>query len=140
LTIIYYSVNNRLKFYKIVISLCLLRLCILRLLWCSVCFLRAILSWCPQTWLVHIVYNIFSLNISSIYILTMQTTTETREYKWYSIHSTSLCVLCHMSQAVRDFDLSTLFTTFFLWTSPPFIFKHFDNCRIIRNCFYSQIM
>jgi len=29
----------------------------------------AILSWCPQTWHVYIVYNILSLNITSIYII-----------------------------------------------------------------------
>jgi len=29
---------------------------------------RAILSWCPLTWHVYIVYTILSLNISSIYI------------------------------------------------------------------------
>ena len=31
-------------------------------------FVRAILSWWPQTWHIYIVYNILSLNISSIYI------------------------------------------------------------------------
>jgi len=40
--------------------------------WCStfcVFFcVRAILSWCPLTWHVYIVYNILSLNISSTYI------------------------------------------------------------------------
>ena len=38
---------------------------------CSVCwfFVRTILSWCPLTWHIYIVYNILSLNISSIYII-----------------------------------------------------------------------
>ena len=31
-------------------------------------FVRAILSWCPSTWPVDIVYNNFSFNISFIYI------------------------------------------------------------------------
>ena len=56
------------KTQKIVISLCMLRLCILRVCDVLCVFVRAILSWCPLTWLVHIVYNMFSLNISSIYI------------------------------------------------------------------------
>ena len=46
--------------------------------WCSACFVLlcvfdfawAILSWCPYTWHVYIVYNILSLNITSIYIIT----------------------------------------------------------------------
>ena len=32
-------------------------------------FVRAILSWCPYTWHIYIVYNILCLNISSIYIV-----------------------------------------------------------------------
>ena len=36
-------------------------------LFCVIFCIRAILSWCPSTWHVYIVYNIFSLNISSIY-------------------------------------------------------------------------
>jgi len=33
-----------------------------------VVFVRAILSWCPWTWHVYIVYNSLSLNIPSIYV------------------------------------------------------------------------
>jgi len=43
--------------------LCLLWFCIPRVLWCSV-----FLSWYPYTLLVHFVYNILSLNTSTIYI------------------------------------------------------------------------
>ena len=35
---------------------------------CVLVFVRAILSWCPLTWHIYIVYNILSLNISLIYI------------------------------------------------------------------------
>jgi len=53
-----------------VFSKCLLRHGVLRVLCRSVCwfFVRAILSWCPKTWHIHIVYNILSLNIFIIYI------------------------------------------------------------------------
>jgi len=51
---------------------CLLRLgvlCVCVLL-CVFVFVPAILSWCPWTWHVYIVYIILSLNGSSIYIYT----------------------------------------------------------------------
>jgi len=55
-------------FEKIVYSECLLHLVVLLVL--------AILSWCPLTWPVYIVCNIFSLlNISSIYINQVSGTT-----------------------------------------------------------------
>jgi len=38
------------------------------MLFCILVSERAILSWCPKTWHNYIVYNILSLNISSIYI------------------------------------------------------------------------
>ena len=51
-------------------SKCLLRLRVLRVfvLFCVLGFVRAILPWCPLTLHMYIVYNIVSLNISSIYI------------------------------------------------------------------------
>jgi len=47
---------------KIVFSKCRLRLGVLCVLCCSVCwfFVMAILSWCHETWHVYIVYNILS--------------------------------------------------------------------------------
>ena len=47
-----------------------MRLGVLRVfvLFCVLVFVQAILSRCPKTWHVNIVYNILSLNISSIYV------------------------------------------------------------------------
>jgi len=42
---------------------------IMGMLFCVFVFVRAILSWCPYTWHVYIVYNIFSLNTSPMYIV-----------------------------------------------------------------------
>jgi len=57
------------KTRKIVYSECLLRLRVLCVfvLFCVFVFVWAILSWCPWTCHVYIVYSILSLNISSIY-------------------------------------------------------------------------
>ena len=54
-------------------SECLLRLDVLRVsvLFCVFDFVRIILSWCPYTWHVYIVYSILSLNISPIYMAIM---------------------------------------------------------------------
>jgi len=52
------------------LSKCLLRHDVVRVFvsFLVLVFVRAILSWCPLTWHIYIVYNILCLNISSSYI------------------------------------------------------------------------
>ena len=64
-------------------SKCLLRHGVVRVFVSSLVlvFVRAILSWCPLTWHIYIVYNILCLNISSIYItITIHTFTHNTNF------------------------------------------------------------
>jgi len=55
------GINENIVYSESVLNLSVMRvLCV---------FVRAFLSGCPSTWHVYIVYNILSLNISSIYII-----------------------------------------------------------------------
>jgi len=68
--------------------------------YCSVCFVlfqvfvweRAVLSWCPSIWLVDVVYNIFSLNISSIY----KKLVSMLFWKWRSKYQKMLILPCQV--------------------------------------------
>jgi len=50
-------------------------------LFCVLVFVLAILSWCPETWHIYIVYNILTLNISSIYNIIFEAKQETKARK-----------------------------------------------------------
>ena len=55
----------------------------------------------------------------------------------YTLCFVMFCVFLYgpFCRGAHKLDLSTLFTTFFLWTSLPFIFKHLFEVRILLTLF-----
>ena len=86
---------------KYSLSKCLLRHDVVRVFVSSLVlvFVLAILSWCPKTWHIYIVYNILCLNISSIYIL-IKTFTYVYIIWWSYLTSNNFCITYLLNQSI----------------------------------------
>ena len=79
-----------------------------------------------------------SITPRSLFAKGILTHVTSRKYTYFhndvDCHSTCRCSVLTPGHGAHKLDLSTLFTTFFLWTSPPFILSDllFENVILIN--------